>query len=68
MSKPRKFEDIGDHYDTTKVAVRLDMSVRWVKEQVKRQNLVGFKLGKKLVISGDSIRAYLEKCKTTIPS
>lgn len=56
---------ISVHYEVNKVAALLDMSPRWVKERVKAGQLKGRRLGNRIVIDGESLNDYLDKCDIT---
>ena len=47
------------HYQVGRLAVLLDMSVRWVKDRVKDGSLVGYRLGKNIVVDAGSVEQFL---------
>ena len=57
--QPDRKRIVGDPLDVNRVAALLDMSVRWVKEQVKAGNQVGYRLGTTIKVEGDSLRQFL---------
>ncbi len=65
MSASALKRPIGDYYHVNRVALLLDMSDRWLKDQIKKGELVGLRLGKKIVIQGDSLRRFIDSRQIT---
>lgn len=51
---------IGAHYEVGRVAMLLDMSPRYVKERIKAGEMIGYRLGNRIVVEAESIRAFLQ--------
>lgn len=64
MTKQNERGPVQAHYDVTRTAALLDVSPRWVKQQIAKGNLVASRIGKKIVVQADSIKDLLNR--TTI--
>ena len=51
---------IPAHYEVGRVAMLLDMSPRYVKDRIKAGDMVGYRLGSRIVVTAESIRAFLD--------
>jgi AraC-like DNA-binding protein len=54
------------HYEVGRVAMLLDMSPRYVKERIKAGELVGYRLGNRVVVEADSIRSFLQNRRMNV--
>lgn len=52
-------KDGGEFLKARTAAKRLDMSVRWVKERVKEQQLDGYRVGQEVLVSVASINRFM---------
>jgi excisionase family DNA binding protein len=51
---------LRSHIEANRLAVLLDVSVRWVKDKVKSGELVGYRLGKRICVDSASVDKFLE--------
>ena len=54
-------QPLPECHKAVRVAALLDMSVRFIREEVKAGRLEGYIFGKDLVIAGDSLRAWMRE-------
>jgi hypothetical protein len=54
---------LGAHYEVGRVAMLLDMSPRYVKDRIKAGDLEGYRLGNRIVVSANSLQAFLDNRK-----
>lgn len=66
MNGTKTMKVVSAHLEVNRVAALLDMSPRFVKEKIKAGELVGFRLGSRIVISVESLNSFLENRR--IPS
>lgn len=59
---------VGVHYKVRRVAMLLDKSDRWVKQQIGAGNLEGFRAEGEIIVSERSITKYLQERAMVIPS
>ena len=50
---------IQAHYSVGRLAALLDMCPRWIKDRVKVGELVGYRLGKCIVVDAGSVDKFL---------
>ncbi len=50
---------IGLHYEVGRLAAMLDMSVRYLKDQIKAGEIEAYRLGNKIVVPDKSLREFL---------
>jgi len=54
---------LAAHHEIGRVAALLDMSPRYVKDRIKAGDLVGYRLGNRIVVDAASINSFLENRK-----
>lgn len=66
MNKEGK-QKMGQYVKAQTLARQLDMSPRYVKDRVKRGELVGYRVGNEILVSIDSVHSYLERRRVAPP-
>lgn len=51
------------HYETHRVAALLDVSLKWIKAEIKRGNLTGYRLGTRIVIPAEDLEKLLKNTR-----
>lgn len=57
---------VGAHLEVNRVAALLDMSPRWVKEQVKAGELLGYRLGNRTVVAVESLLRFMDRRRMSL--
>jgi hypothetical protein len=70
MSNPQQPQNqpVPQHYDVQKVAATLNMSPRWIRQQIADGHLVAARFGHKLVVSATHLNAFVAEHENTIPA
>ena len=62
-AKAKARQIVAAHMEIGRAAALLDMSPRYVKERLKAGEMTGYRLGNRIVVECESIRAFLENRK-----